>query len=201
MSILFSGLQKSVAFMTRRVRTGTILAALLVPFVVASCGEPAGPGLGSVLVNDGSEVEYSHDFVGDPCVASGIVWTAVGAYKTDADMGSVVFGSDTILDIQPPPPSTELVTDASLVVFANPAWRIQHSNSPEAAFFVNPNLVLDTTDGIGTINTGDSGVSYIVADYSFLMSPDEVVNLFLDFFPIFGGDDYAINVAVTCSAP
>ncbi len=188
-------------------KAGGFLAALLLATGMASCGDPEGFGLGEVVINDGGEHEVSviATAVGGFCdFAGSTVFAQVIAFKTDADLGGIVFGSDTILDLQEPPADTEPLANANIVlVGVDGVIDIQHSNNPNADFFVDTNLVLDTTSGIATISTGDEAVSYVVMTLNAgaVLAEDSSAEVDVDFVAAKGGDDFQVTFVLECQAP
>ncbi|MCB0218057.1 MAG: hypothetical protein KDH09_00060 [Chrysiogenetes bacterium] len=171
---------------------------------LASCGEPAAPGLGSVSINNGETIEY--EFTSTP-TGGGTTCNMVGAAlyiqlivsKEDADLGQIEFGSDTVLDNFGGAPNVEPVTNALVTIFGiDSDLVVQHSTSSLANFFIDPGLVLGTQTGSALVRTGDDGVSYLVISVDPINGTDAFG---VDFSAVPTGSSFTRQVAVVPSSP
>ena len=148
-------------------RAAKRLSALLVATVAigfTGCGEPGAPGLGTVSVNGGEDVEVTFTYAnsGGTCDITDAHWVVpIVVLKDDADLGGVEFGADTVLDLGPLP-VVEPVTDALVTVSTSGNdITVLHSATASTNIFTNSALALPTDSGPAYARTGSDGISYL----------------------------------------
>ena len=197
-----TGFQNKSLWM-RAAKSFSALLAVLAVVTLTGCGEPGAPGLGSVVVNGGADIEVPIDgvtpmgFTCDMTLVRKLVPIIIT--KEDADLGNIEFGADTILDLQEQAPNVEPVTNALVTIGdIRDDLVIQHSTQSNAPFFTDPSLVLGTATGIATVRTGDDGVSYMYISIDALNGTDGID---VDFSSVPPGVSFSRSVSLTPASP
>ncbi|MCB0221246.1 MAG: hypothetical protein KDH09_16230 [Chrysiogenetes bacterium] len=125
--------------------------------------------------------------------------------RSSPDPVQIVFGADTIVDLIEYPVPVVVVPDAPVhVTGIESELLLQFATSPLADFFMDPDLVLDTSTGEATAETGGSGIGYLVISFDPMMVPviatGETRAFTLSVDPLVPGAGMTVTLNFTCYA-
>ncbi len=182
-----------------------LLCCALVLGALAGCGEPQAPGLGDVSVTNGGDFTRSPSSGPAPCTFTNMInYFSIFVTKTNLNAGNLVFGSDSILDIQAPPPDESILANADVAVYVSQAGGFSDlaglsSFTLEVADDIAGTFgAVSTTGQSAIINTGSDGVVIVRLTLATITVQGDFQTT-VSFFPAIGGTEFEFNLEITCS--
>jgi len=181
-----------------------LLCCALVFGVSTGCGDVSR----NLVINNGGDISAADTQIcgaapcATPCDFAGLGHIfSISAFLEDFNVNNLVFGADTILDIQSLPVGTQLVGNAKVYIVGNGDVAYAYSSGGSFA------TAMDATagDGFGELKTGSDGLAVVTVSYPNIpafnsMSEGGEATVQIEFFPTVGGDGFSFEMTATCES-